>query len=75
MNKVNVTLFYNDSFPKKHKMSNEEAVDLIRTIKEEVQEFTIKEETYNTEDLSSISFSDVKYEGELQGIAFQFGEQ
>ncbi|MFC6463693.1 hypothetical protein ACFP65_01560 [Marinilactibacillus sp. GCM10026970] len=75
MDKVSVTLFYNDSFPKKHKMSNEEAVDLIQTIKEEVQEFIIKEETYKTKDLSSISFSDVDYNGEVQSIAIPLKER
>ncbi|MFL2076313.1 hypothetical protein [Marinilactibacillus psychrotolerans] len=75
MNKINVTLFYNDSFPKKYVLSNEDAVDLIKLIKEDVSEFEIKENTYKTEELSSISFSDVDYEGQVQGVAIQFNEQ
>lgn len=75
MNKINVTLFYNDSFPKKYVLSNEEAVDLIHLIKEEVSEFEIKENSYKIEDLSSIAFSDVDYEGQVQGVTIKFNEQ
>lgn len=75
MNKINVTLFYSDSFPKKYVLSNEEAVDLINLIKEDVSEFEIQEITYKTEDLSSIAFSDVDYEGQVQGVTIQFNEQ
>lgn len=75
MNKINVTLFYNDSFPKKYLLSNEEAVDLIHLIKEDVSEFEIKENTYKIEDLSSIAFSDVDYEGQVQGVTIKFNEQ
>ncbi len=75
LNKINVTLFYNDSFPKKYVLSNEEAVDLIHLIKEEVSEFEIQEITYKTEDLSSIAFSDVDYEGQVQGVTIKFNEQ
>lgn len=72
MENIDVTLFYKDNFPEEYMLSNEEAVNLINTIKEGEEEFTIKGDTYKTEDLNSIVFPDIVYEGRMETIGIQF---
>lgn len=74
MENIDVTLTYKDNFPEEYMLSNEEAVDLINIIKKEPEEFTIKGDTYKVEEFRTIVFPDVDYEGQMQSIAFQIGD-